>query len=103
MKRQIQDLDRVAFGVSCLLLVFAYGVGVGHYEIVPHSMLKFAQDSVEQVLAEKDTILYLRPSRRAVIGRASRTGLARHRRPWPRGGGREAAPPPPRPPAGPAR
>ena len=54
-------LELAVFLLSLLLVVFGYGILVGRYEFFPYSILKFAQDSVQQVFADKETILRLRP------------------------------------------
>lgn len=50
------------FLFSCALAVFGYGVGVGRYEVFPFSALKFAQDSLVQVVQERGTLLGTRPT-----------------------------------------
>lgn len=54
--------DRLAFVLSCGLLLFGYGVAVGKYGLFPHDALEFTIDSVEQVMAERGTLLGTRPT-----------------------------------------
>ena len=55
------DVAKRTFVFSCLLLAFSYGVAVGMYELFPHRIIKAGADSVQQVWAERATLLGLRP------------------------------------------
>jgi hypothetical protein len=55
------DLSRVSFYVSCLVLAFGYGVGVGAYQLFPYALLKFGLDSVRSVFEEAPTLSGVRP------------------------------------------
>jgi hypothetical protein len=55
-------LAEVLFALSCVLVVFTYGVVVGHYEAFPFSALEFARDSFVQVVQERETLLGTRPT-----------------------------------------
>jgi hypothetical protein len=56
------DLSKVAFVGSTTLLLFAWGVGVGHYHLFPFPALAFLKDSVDQVLAEREMRMGTRPT-----------------------------------------
>lgn len=55
-------MEKLAFAVSCAALFFGYGVAVGKYHLFPYNGIEFAVDSVEQVVAERGTLLGTRPS-----------------------------------------
>jgi hypothetical protein len=44
------------------MLAFGYGVAVQRYEIFPFSVIQFGTASVKEVLAERDTLLGVRPT-----------------------------------------
>jgi hypothetical protein len=52
---------RAWFFVSAALLIFIVGVAVGHYEIFPYPVLRYAKESVEQVYEERDNLFGTRP------------------------------------------
>lgn len=56
------DLSKRLFLLSAIMLVFGYGVAVGRYEIFPFSMMQFGKASLMEVLAERDTLLGVRPT-----------------------------------------
>jgi hypothetical protein len=56
------ELSKRLFFLSGLMLVFGYGVAVQRYEIFPFSVIQFAASSVREVLAERDTLLGVRPT-----------------------------------------
>jgi hypothetical protein len=55
-------LAQSVFVVSCLALVFSYGVIVGHYQVFPFNALAFARESLVQVVGERETLLGTRPT-----------------------------------------
>ena len=55
------DFSKRGFVLSCVMLVFAYGVAVGTYKIFPYRIIKLGLDSVQQVWEERPTVLGLRP------------------------------------------
>ncbi len=50
-------VSRVFFYLSVLGIVFAFGLVVGVYQIFPYQPLKFALNSVETVLADRQSLL----------------------------------------------
>jgi hypothetical protein len=56
------ELSRRLFVLSAIVLVFGYGVAVGRYEIFPFSLIQFGWASVAEVVAERDTLLGVRPT-----------------------------------------
>ena len=68
MKRSI-DIPRYVFRLSVALLIFAYGVSVGRFQLFPFEILRFAYESFSQIQEELPTLTgarpsgYLRPSR----------------------------------------
>jgi hypothetical protein len=56
------DYSPVAFVVSGILLVFVFGVAVGNYHFFPYSAMKQGLDVVQEVFAQRDTILGRRPT-----------------------------------------
>ena len=54
-------LPFAAFLASFAALFFAIGVAVGAYELFPYQYIKFAMNSVEAVLADRDRLLEGRP------------------------------------------
>lgn len=56
------QLPRILFFGSLAGVVFLYGVAVGAYEIFPYRQLKFALNSVEAVLADRDRLLSDQPT-----------------------------------------
>ena len=67
-------LSKISFLVSAALLLFAYGVAVGRYQIFPYSVIKFGQDSVEQVFEERETITETRPVEHLFAARDNGSG-----------------------------
>ena len=63
MRRILGRLDwaRVWFIASCAVVVFAYGVAVGRYQLFPFRILNFGVYSLHQVRAEARMLLGIRP------------------------------------------
>ena len=58
---KVRDPSKWVMLISGALLLFTGGMGVGHYEVFPFPLLKFAKDSVDQVIEDRRTILRVRP------------------------------------------
>jgi len=71
------ELSKLWFLISVALLIFAYGIGVGRYEIFPFAVIKFGQDSIEQVLEEWETITKTRPIEHLTKARDDGDGVSR--------------------------
>jgi len=66
------DPATLLFLTSIVLTVFIYGAAVGRYQIFPFPLIQFTWGSVQQVFAERETILGTRPT--FVLKQARRTG-----------------------------
>jgi len=53
---------KVLFVTIAATAVFVYGAAVGRYQIFPFGQIQFAWGSLKQVIAERDTILGVRPT-----------------------------------------
>jgi hypothetical protein len=64
MLKRIKQIEpaKVLFGISCLFVVFGYGLAVGRYQVFPFSILKAGQDSILQVFEEREMLLGIRPT-----------------------------------------
>ena len=56
------DLSKLLFCGSLFLGVFGYGLAAGRYELFPFPLVQYAKGSLDQVIAERDTLLGLRPT-----------------------------------------
>lgn len=69
---------RLAFALSVLAAVFAYGVAVGVYRIFPYRILAFGLDSARDVWAARTEILGIRPEQLIGPARHAGDGVTRH-------------------------
>jgi hypothetical protein len=53
---------RVMFWASSFAMAVGLGIGIGHYEVFPYSLLKFGKDSLEQVFADQAMLTKVRPA-----------------------------------------
>jgi hypothetical protein len=72
------DIPKILFVASCAVAVFAYGVAVGHYEIFPYAAIKFARESLIQLIGERDTLLGVRPAEFLEPARYKGDGVTRN-------------------------
>jgi len=70
-------MPKILFLLSSTMIVFTYGLVVGHYEVFPFSAISNMKDTVKQVIAEKDTLLGLRPSEFIEPARYEGSGVTR--------------------------
>jgi len=56
------DLARIWFLTSCAVVLFAYGVAVGRYEIFPFEILNYGVESIQTLRREATTLTGLRPA-----------------------------------------
>lgn len=57
------DPAKWLFLLSCALIIFGYGVAVGHYQFFPYSVIEFGKDSLVSVFEDRGTITATRPQR----------------------------------------
>lgn len=66
------------FVLSCAAALFGFGTIVGHYEVFPFPVLKYAVESVVAVASERDTLLGRRPTQFLLPARYDGNGVTRH-------------------------
>ena len=74
------NISKVGFILSCVLLVFAYGVSVGRYRIFPYTVINFFYDSAirtGEALGELGMITGIRPSFHLKPARYAGEGVTR--------------------------
>lgn len=73
----VDEWAKLVFLLSCLSLTFVLGVVVGHYRVFPFEVIRFGKDSVERLLAEKNTLLGIRPDHFLTPARYAGRGVTR--------------------------
>ena len=72
------DISKVFFFLSCLMIVFAYGVFVGGRNVFPYSWMKVGEDAVVKVFEDRHTIARIRPDLYLNRARYAGNGVTRN-------------------------